>query len=343
MKQRDHWDLRGCVRACRLQRTWYSLRCGAEVCETEERGDITSLEFRADGSLSRRWHFNPDGSEWTATYEYNDAGRLASVRTESPAGLTQVHFFDYDEAGRPVRVRGDRVMETYGYDAAGRKQKTLHVDLANQTANTLYAWGAEGTDSSYSAPGTARLTTLYNERDQPTQLLFYDANEHLISKVSFTYNTHGNLVEEAQTKSAETVPSELVASLSPGQREAVLALFGASGEPVRRTHQYNDEGRRSESCSRVGLLGGDRKIVAYNIKGDVVEEICERDERDFSMDPEGRLSDAPTGERKIRSEARFHYEYDAEGNWVTKTVEIRGGTQQEFIVSTVGRRTIEYE
>ena len=27
-------------RACRVQRTWYSRRCGANACETEERGDI---------------------------------------------------------------------------------------------------------------------------------------------------------------------------------------------------------------------------------------------------------------------------------------------------------------
>ena len=76
MTERDRWGLRGPVRTCRLQRTWYSRRCVGDACETEERSDITTLEFRVDGSLARRWHHNPDGSDWTATYEYNDTGRL---------------------------------------------------------------------------------------------------------------------------------------------------------------------------------------------------------------------------------------------------------------------------
>jgi YD repeat-containing protein len=103
MTERDRWGLRGPVHACRLQRTWYSRRCGPDECETEERSDITALEFRADGSFAGRWHHNPDGSEETATYEYNEAGRLTSVRTENGAGLVDLQFCDYDTACRLVR------------------------------------------------------------------------------------------------------------------------------------------------------------------------------------------------------------------------------------------------
>jgi hypothetical protein len=136
MTERDRWGLRGPVHTCRLQRTWYSRRCGAEACETEERSDITTLEFRSDGSLAHRSHLNPDGSEWTASFEYNDAGRLTTVCTENGPGLVDLQFYDYDIAGRFLRVisrpegGADRIAESYEYDAAGHKKKTLHVDLA---------------------------------------------------------------------------------------------------------------------------------------------------------------------------------------------------------------------
>ena len=41
-------------------------------------------------------------------------------------------------------------------------------------------------------------------------------------------------------------------------------------------------------------------------------------------------------------EQRFRYDYDARGNWVTKTVEGRGGADHDFTLSSVERRTIGY-
>ena len=83
MTGRDRWDLRGPVRTCRLERTWYVRRRGADACETEERTNTTLVEFLADGSLARQWHRNPDGSELAVIYAYDSAGRLATVRGPS--------------------------------------------------------------------------------------------------------------------------------------------------------------------------------------------------------------------------------------------------------------------
>ena len=70
----------------------------------EESGDATTLDFRRDGFISRRLHRNPDGSEWSATYEYDDKGHLTVMRTESPGAVTNPQFYEYDEAGRLLRV-----------------------------------------------------------------------------------------------------------------------------------------------------------------------------------------------------------------------------------------------
>jgi YD repeat-containing protein len=348
MIERDRWGLRGPVRACRLQRTLYSRRCGADTCEPEERSFIHTLDFREDGSLARHWVQNPDGSEWTSTYEYNDLGLLTSVRTDNGTGPADLRFYDYDSAGRLVRIiaqpygGGNRIHETYEYDDVGRRKKTLNIDVADQRPDTRYIWGVEGTDTSYSAPGAAALTTLYNERGKPVKSLFYDQAGRLLSQVGFGYDLDGNLIEEAQMLSAETLPPELLTSPNQAQMETVRALFGANGEPIRRTHRYNEQGLRVETRSEMGRLGGHRKIMAYNPHGDEIEEVFEMEERDYGIDDEGKLSDAPTRKSLSRSEARSRYDYDANGNWVTKTVESRGGADQDFKVCTVEGRTISY-
>ena len=336
--ERDVWGLRGPVHTCRIQRTSYFRRCGAEACETEERSDTTTLEFGANGSLARNWHHNPDGSEWTATSEYNDTGQRTTTRRENGAGLVDLQCYEYNTAGKLMRVivrpngGSDRIAESYEYDAAGRKKKTFYIDLAAQSPNIHYGWGVEGTDSIYSAPGAATLTTLYDEREQPTDLHFHDSAGRMLSRVEFRYDGDGNLIEEAQTNLAERLSPQMLASLNQAQLEAVRALLGG-GEPIRRMHLYNEQGRRAETRSRMGKLGGDKKTMVYNDHGDQIEEVSEHDQREYGMDDEGRLSDAPTSESVSRSEARFRYNYDMFGNWVMKTIECRGGTDQDFTVS----------
>jgi hypothetical protein len=83
--------------------------------------------------------------------------------------------------------------------------------------------------------------------------------------------------------------------------------------------------------------------MAYNSHGDQIEEISEDEQRDFSIDDQGRLSDDPTKASVNRSEARFHYDYDARGNWIRKVVEGRNGADQDFAVSIIEERTLGYD
>jgi hypothetical protein len=189
MTERDRWGLRGPVQSCRLQRTWYARGCGADLCETEERGDTTLVEFHPNGALARRWHRNPDGSEWTSVYG---------------------------------------------------------------------------------------------------------------------------------------------------------ALFGAG--PARRLHRYDARGHRIETHTWMfGGLGRDSRTMTYNDHGDQIEEISEHEQRDFNIDDQVGLSDSPAREKVSRSEARFHDDYDARGNWIKKAIEARGGTDGEFFVSSIEHRTLAYD
>src|SRR5579871_263802 len=347
MTDRERWQLRGPVRSCRIERRWYSRRCEANSCDIEERSDETTVDFRPDGNLSRQSHHNHDGSEWLSTYEHDDRGRLTQLRTQNAAGIATLCFYEYDEAGRLLRVfvrngDHDRTVESYEYDPWGRKSKTIHVDVAAQRSGMHYGWGVEGTDSAYSARGAASLTTIYNHRDQPEHLSFRDLAGRELSRVEFLYDDAGHLIEEAQTSSEDVLPSEMLASLNPAQLQTVRGFVGAGGEPLRRTHVYDEQGRRVETRSIMGPLGFDRKTVVYNEHGDSVAEVHEHEERDYTIDEEGRIADSPAREKVSRSEVRLQYDYDSRGNWLSKTVEGRHGSDDEFALSTVERRTITY-
>lgn len=341
MTDRQRWGLRGPVRSCRNERTLYSRRCGAEACETEERSFATVAEFHPNGALARQWHLNPDGSEWTSSYEYDYEGRMLALRTEDEARV-----YEYDSAGRLARgiTRGkdgsERVTESYSYDSAGRKKKTLHVDLAAQRPGAGYFWAVEGTDSSYSAPGTATVTTVFDDRDRPVGLLLADVEDRFLTQVEFRYDEAGNLVEEATTNTEQTLPPAWVKEMTPAQLETMRALLGIAGEPVRRLHRYDQHGRRIETRSPTGPLGENRKTVTYNELGDQAEEIVESTYFERGFDQEGRFSDQPTSEKVTRTEARFLYDYDNRGNWVKRVIEGRGAPEQDFTESSAELRTL---
>ncbi len=347
MKDRQPWDLRGPVHTCQLQRTWYLRRCGTEACETEERGDRTSLEFRADGLLARHHHQNLDGSEWTTTYEYNHEEQLTAVHNRSSSETTWLRFYEYDLEGRLIRILtrsqegNERVAESLTYNSAGQKTRVQYVDRASQKPNTGYSWGVEGTDSFYSAEGAATLTTHYNQRQQPVELLFHDEVGQLLNQVRFYYDAEGNLIEEAQVRQAVTLPPEVIMEMSSEQLKTLRVFLGVD-EPLRRLHRYDEQGRRIESRGSMGPLGGDCKRMTYNEQGDLSEEFTEYEQREYNVDEAGRLSDVPASQQASRSEARLHYDYDERGNWLRKTIEARAGTSQDFALSSVEQRTICY-
>jgi hypothetical protein len=328
----QRWDLRGPVRACQIRRT---------------RNFVVDLEFREDGTLIRSNNRDPNGTAWSTVYEY-DGNRLLSVRTENGGELSILRIHTYDATGRLARVLvrrsdgSDRLEESYEFDSDGRKNKTVYVDCAHQRSGVLRSWRVEGSDALYSVSGAARLTTVYNEREQPIRLHFYDDAGIVLSRVEFNYDADANLIEEAQMNSSELIPPEAFAQMNAAQIETVRAVLGASDGFVRRTHQYDANGRRVETRLQMGLLGAQVDTMAYNEYGDQIEGATEHQTREYGVDDNGILTDAPTEESMHRSEVRFRYDYDANRNWILKKTESRTAGQEEFTESGREQRTIEY-
>jgi hypothetical protein len=340
MTDRDRYSLRGPARLCAHHRTWYARACGPDACETEERSDVTIVEFRPDGLLQRRYYRNPPPhlAEWTSYYEYDkESSQLSVERVEEGGKVTFARLLEYDSEHRLLRVtvtdrNGDpRVAESYSYDHDGKK-KTSYIDpdLPQQDACCGPMFGVEGTDAGYAAPGARVITSIYDGNNRPIEHLFHDSNGELVSRIDLRYDDRGNLVEEVCTR--QKLPVEITAQLNEEQLEAMRKLF-----VLGRRHHYDGQNRRIETSSIAPADDRDKTTFAYNDKGDVISEISESSRSEYDLEERGTITAKPDSTRSRRSETRIRYQYDTHGNWTEKIVETPGGP-----VWSVDRRTILY-
>ena len=254
---------------------------------------------------------------------------------------------EYDSSGRLLRMvehdrlGHERVAETWEYTASGSRTKITFVDPSTNRS-AIAAWAVDGSDAFYSAPATASLRTVCDDRDRVTELLFVDDRGGTLARVDFLYDAAGHLVEEAYTQ-LELLAAAMIATMKPAEVNALRALIGGEGAVSRRLHAYDANGRRLETvASLFGPLGRDRQVMAYNEHGDRVEERSESEHRQMNIDDQGRLADDAAGATTSVSETRFVYEYDERGNWIRKRVLTRNAPDGDFVVSSAEQRAIAY-
>lgn len=82
--------------------------------------------------------------------------------------------------------------------------------------------------------------------------------------------------------------------------------------------------------------------LAYNEHGDQIEENCQLNRMEFSIDEDGHIIEQPSGRQEMSSEARFTYHYDEWGNWTERILSSRPKPDQPLLVSSIDRRILTY-
>jgi YD repeat-containing protein len=109
MSDRDRWDLRGAVRTLETERS--------------------SVEFHPDGSLAHHSYRNPDGSESTSAYSYDDTGRHPFFSVTGAPIITST----YNQDGRPteslLKDQSGALLGRidYSYDESGNLTEEVHT------------------------------------------------------------------------------------------------------------------------------------------------------------------------------------------------------------------------
>jgi hypothetical protein len=293
--------------------------------------------FRRDGQLREMHHHNPDGSVPRDVRIYDEQDRLIEGQWWANDVQTTRELHTYDAAGRrasSVTFNADgttRQTELCRYDAHGRKTKVVflvspeNVAASCSTGACGIHYAIEGTDFACSAPGATTSTTIYDERDLPSEVTFRDASENVVRRVVFSRNTDGRALSERM-------------EFAGSEAELLKPVFEDSPSFLT-THAYDGKGRRIETIRRMGKVSEERVTVRYDDFDNPIEQRSVDLSRDIQLDDGVVKSEERPA---LVQHARFEYQYDAYGNWTERIISQRTEPDADERPSNIERRTIAY-
>lgn len=333
-------DLRGPVESVRIEVAEFKEENGQRV---EKAWYRYAISFNPEGNIIEYAHHNPDGSAWRTVNDYLETGKLIATRNYDASGqfASEVRYI-YEE-GKLVAEHTfapDGTMSTpviCTYDAEGRRTKIETLNFAGE-ANLMI--GIEDTNTSIAARDAKRIETRYDARGAAIEVLAYNSEGALVTRVRVTRDAHGNPLEETQYLgdvvsfepcSTDACSTEEQAPLTEEQQAELAAeverVF-APGAPMSvHTHSYDEHGHLVESSLTMMGMQVSRQTFAYDEVGNKVEEA--------NYEEDGSL----------QSKAIFTREFDEHGNWTEEIVSSASTWDAEFGLSTpqhVTRRTITY-
>jgi YD repeat-containing protein len=333
-----HWNLRGPVRSMRsdiaerdLARSdWGAARFHAFVV-FDESGRVLQLDQRG-----------VEDSVYRQTYEYDGAGRLLEWRGGSAGGaVTHLRSCRYDERGRVIEVVEradgvDRTRERHTYDDRGRRTRIETVDAAMRAEHV--AFGVDGSETAYGAPGAKTIRTSYDEQGRSTDVVFENDAGIVVQRIVFTRDSAGRVLTEEAFQNADALMPDS-SELSEHDRTMMLALISQVYGSIRTTNEYDPDGRLARRTRAMGTLGVEVTTFTHNEHGDVTQESQVSTNREMRFGEDGQPEATPDVTHVEHT--RFSYEYDARGNWTSRTVSVQV-TSDVFTPQNIERRTIEY-
>jgi YD repeat-containing protein len=334
------WKVHGPVATLRTERAEWDLARE----EWQPARGLVSTSFRRDGAVSATDFYNPDGSIVYSRSFYDDAGRLTETTSQFNDGPIDRTVYSYDPAGRHLRTLqmshdGTTTnLETCNYDAAGKRTKVRFLASGGASA----AYGTEGSERAYPAPGATTMTTTYDERTFPSNVVFQDVNGNAVTQLIFMRDSAGRLLSEEMHSGGESLLQGLVEKVPLEDRDKMAALFKAVFDRSfsRTTCAYDAQGRLVEREDRMGSLSDDHTTYRYADRNDPIEEVSEHRSREAGLDESGAVRYAP--DRVSVQQNRFEYVYDPHGNWTERIMSYRVEPNLTFQRSNIERRVITY-
>jgi len=337
--------------------------------------DELTREYDRDGKILELLGVDVDGSRWGTRWTYDSNGRLVRTTTivrartygasgevlrRGPLDGTSVEqVYSYDQAGRLIGFTdGFGGRTDFRYDEQGRKTKVVtiapqpHASSGIPESSAVIDFAERGNAIRWKG---GSITTLYDDRDQPTEVQIRDCHGTIVQRIVRSYDTDGRLLKEELTVEGMgeiTLPKELSDRIPQEQHTATLALLKESLEALRRLQRSRHERSYSyDTQSRVAQIsrhsGWHREDVAitYNDHGDKDAELTTYSEEggeptEFQRNADGgwipTQFSSPEPPRQI--EIRYTYQYDAHSNWTTHTTIYTHRPAEPFI----RRRTLTY-
>jgi hypothetical protein len=295
-------------------------------------GNKTAESVFQDGALSSRYVYTYDSSGVNTGYEETyrtpektfSRPRKHQYLTDSRGNIAQYTVYDSDGT---MSIRF-----VYLYNQAGQKteeQVFYHTGaLGSRTLHSYDGAGNEIETSSYDQAGTVgwKQNLKYDDQGRRIELLQF-AGEVLRYRILTTYDDKGRPTQE-ETIELNGKPGSLRPSHSP--------------VPGKIVYRYDDEKRTKDvsTYDDAGALKG-RLIYAYDEKGSEIKKT------EFNPDGSPKYQEIMWYEksrllRRVRGDSSIRIEYDANGNWITKTYLLLLPNSREAEVYGSEYRTIVY-
>lgn len=334
MTDRDHAGLRGSVRTC---------------CEESPYPDGKSSitrEYSVDGRLLATRCSNPDGSEWAIEQTYDRDGRLLKSTSGRSGDSGSETRYEYDEAGRLLNITtdtGDRTEFRYTEDGRKTSVQTFDKKTILRAQNSAYSgspWDA-AVSRAIGVPLGGKITTIYNQKDQPTEAQILDAGGQVVGRFVRTYDIDGRLLEEKPiwenpaSVLLDKFPVEERDQLTPAKvqlmnRTLIEVLAGKVQAGMAYT--YDAQGRTTTIRDRT-MAFERTTTIAYNGQGDRAEECVTTSGNSMipigvphSIDESGAMVPNHVGpapptplDYPEKNVIHYSYEYDDHGNWTHLT------------------------
>ena len=250
------------------------LRGRVAVCETGSDSFVKRESFHADGRRNETSITGNHGS--TQRWLYDKENHATEEIFEGPLPFRRRFF--YDDRGRLKQVRisdahGERMHESYTYNYDGSVLHTLYPQLPQ-------GCGVAEDARLYMSADATCITSLQDSGGKTIERVLYDADNRIILRVLFRYNTEGFL-----------------------EMEGEALVDGGISDHFRNSYSY-DVGGRVATIERSTSFGTLRQTMTYNAFGDMTERQNVRS----NMIPD---------EEPAWMEC-FSYTYDKRGNWIKR-------------------------
>ena len=274
---------------------------------TYSQGNLTSATAPGEGTTRYTYNSadqltsvtNPQGQ--VESYTYNALGQLAT-RTEPGGVVTQ---YSYNSAGQLAELQdGSGSLDKYTYDAAG---ELLHTDTGSG-ASTAYQYDPNG---------------------NVTEILNSNADGSVGSRYDYTYNTSGQVVEEATSDglwnygydASGQLTQANFRSINPSiQNQNISYAYDAAGNRVSQSVNGVVTFYTTNALNEYSAVGG--TTYTYDADGNVVSETNSNGTTRFTYNQNGQLTS------EIGLGGTNTYTYDALGDLVAS---VQDGVAENYI------------
>jgi hypothetical protein len=199
----------------------------------------------------------------------------------------------------------ERVQESYLYYDDQTSATTLYIDPppGDQKASV----GMDIETMLHKSPDAVCIMTARDSGGRPVKEVLFDADNRVIRVARFRYDGAGRLLEEGEVESGDHVRADM-----------------------RNLYRYDAAGHCIEAEMYWGAFGGQRKTMSYNERGDLKEE---------------RVAPLPAGANLFEvtpCSRHYDYEYDAHGNWTSRTEQVRTLDAGAPVRTEVAQRKLTY-